>query len=167
MEVSALASKPSSEIKWYKMQFAEMFRILRSFCMKTDYVVQKHASILGIALVTKGGWRRLKFNISFWKFHHVNCFFFFLTEWSFSYEKGFFCTLSWFCPSTFQNLAIHVSTVRCQYEESWCCASVPTSPRNFTRSDSTWQTERQRERKGEIENRERKARGQRRYKGRE
>ena len=37
----------------------------------------------------------------------------------------------WFGPSTFQNLAIHVSTVRCQYEESSCHASVPTSPRNL------------------------------------
>ena len=37
----------------------------------------------------------------------------------------------WFGPSTFQNLAIHVSTVRCQYEESSCRASVPTSPRNL------------------------------------
>ena len=37
----------------------------------------------------------------------------------------------WFGPSTFQNLAIHVSTVRCQYQESSCCASVPTSPRNL------------------------------------
>ena len=37
----------------------------------------------------------------------------------------------WFGPSTFQNLAIHVSTVRCQYEESSCRASVQTSPRNL------------------------------------
>ena len=37
----------------------------------------------------------------------------------------------WYDPSTFQNLAIHVSTVRCQYEESSCRASVPTSPRNL------------------------------------
>ena len=37
----------------------------------------------------------------------------------------------WFGSSTFQNLAIHVSTVRCQYEESSCRASVPTSPRNL------------------------------------
>ena len=37
----------------------------------------------------------------------------------------------WFGPSTFQNLAIHVSTVRCQYKESSCRASVPTSPRNL------------------------------------
>ena len=29
------------------------------------------------------------------------------------------------------NLAIHVSTVRCQYEESSCRASVQTSPRNL------------------------------------
>ena len=37
----------------------------------------------------------------------------------------------WFGPSIFQNLAIHVSNVRCQYEESSCRASVPTSPRNL------------------------------------
>ena len=32
------------------------------------------------------------------------------------------------------------------------------TPESNTRSDSTWQTERQRERKGEIENREREKR---------
>ena len=48
-------------------------------------------------------------------------------------SKGVFCTRSWFCGLVRPRfkLAIHVSTVRCQYEESSCCASVPTSPRNL------------------------------------
>ena len=37
----------------------------------------------------------------------------------------------WFGPSTFQNVPIHLPTVRCQYEESSCRASVSTSPRNL------------------------------------
>ena len=44
-------------------------------------------------------------------------------------------TLSWFCglvrPRFKILVAIHVSIVRCQYEESSCRASVPTSPRNL------------------------------------
>ena len=52
---------------------------------------------------------------------------------AFLIKRGFLHALVvlWFGPSTFQNLAIHVSTVRCQYEKSSCCASVPTSPRNL------------------------------------
>ena len=52
---------------------------------------------------------------------------------AFLIKRGFLhaFVVLWFGPSTFQNLAIHVSTVRCQYEESSCCASVPTSPRNL------------------------------------
>ena len=69
----------------------------------------------------------------------------------------------WLAPSYWTILIKQIVFFVCFF---WNCSSQMKVTES-TRSDSTWQTESQRERKGEIENRERKARGQRRYKGRE
>ena len=47
-------------------EIARNVRVLGRFCMKLlNYVVQEHASTIGVAMVTKSGRRQLKTNVYF------------------------------------------------------------------------------------------------------
>ena len=61
-------------IRTLSMELAKTHRVLVSFCMKTaEMRFQKHAPTLDVAMVIKGGWRRLKINFLFWKLVHLSC----------------------------------------------------------------------------------------------